>query len=92
MVGPDYSIVLGEQGDFAGFWPEGFTVELRDPATGGWKMLGDLSDQSSFVIDDVDSALSPTGLIEVRITGTSDAGFGQAGVFVSAEVRGVLAP
>ena len=67
-------------------------MEVRDPATGEWQMLGDLSDQSSFVIDDVDSALSPTGLIEVRVTGTSDAGFGQAGVFVSAEVRGVLEP
>ncbi|WP_179727754.1 hypothetical protein, partial [Salmonella enterica] len=52
VVGPDFSIVLSEQGEFAGMWPEGFTVEVRDPATGAWQMLGDLSEQSSFVIDD----------------------------------------
>jgi hypothetical protein len=92
VVGPDSSIILGEQGDFPGFWPEGFTVEVRNPTSGDWHMLGDLSDQSSFLIEDVASALSPVGLIEVRVTGTSDAGFGQAGVFVSAEVRGVLEP
>jgi hypothetical protein len=90
--GPDASMVLGEQGDFIGFWPEGFTAEVRDPASGEWQMLGDLSQQSSFAIDDVASALGPTGIIEVRVTGVSDAGFGQAGVFASAEVSGVLEP
>jgi hypothetical protein len=91
-IGPDASIVLGGQGDFPGLWPEGFTAEVRDPASGEWRMLGDLSQQSSFTVDDVMSALGPTGIIEVRVTGVSDANFGQAGVFASAEVSGVLEP
>ena len=55
-------------------------------------MLGDLSERSTFEIDDPSTAISPTGRIEVRITGAEeiDPNFGQASVFVSAEVRGVI--
>ena len=52
IVGPDPSFVLSDQGEFGGFWPEGFTVEVRDPTTGAWTVLGDLSRQSQFEIDD----------------------------------------
>ena len=90
IVGPDPSIVIGESGDFVGFWPPGFTVALKNPATSEWVELGDLSASSRFEIDDPSTALSSTGLIEVRITGTSDPNFGQSSVFVSAQVSGVI--
>jgi hypothetical protein len=89
-VGPDASMILSDTGGFPGFWPAGYTAEVRDPTTGEWNMLGDLSNASSFSIEDPATAISPTGLIEVRITGVADAAFGQPGVFASAEVRGVL--
>jgi hypothetical protein len=89
-IGPDASMVLGDAGGFPGFWPAGFTVEVRNPTSGEWQMLGDLSNASSFSIDDPATAMSLTGLIEVRISGATDPGFGQPGVFASAEVRGVL--
>ncbi len=91
LVGPDPSIVLGDQGGFGGFWPEGFTLEVRDPATGAWTMLGDISRQTRFEIDDPASAMSGTGRIEVRVTGIeAGANFGQPGVFVSARATGVI--
>jgi hypothetical protein len=90
LVGPDPSVVLGNPGDFGGFWPDGFTLEVRDTATGAWTMLGDLNNGGSFDIDDPASALGPTGLIEVRVSGQTDPNFGQSGVFVSATVRGVI--
>jgi hypothetical protein len=82
--------MLGQPGDFGGFWPDGFTVEVRDATTGEWTMVGELANGSSFDIDDPSTALSSTGLIEVRVSGESDPNFGQSGVFVSAEVRGVI--
>ena len=90
LVGPDPSVVLGNAGEFGGFWPEGFTIEVRNVTTGGWTLLGDLNEGSSFRIDDPGSALSATGLIEVRISGRTDPNFGQSGVFVSAAVDGVI--
>jgi hypothetical protein len=91
LVGPDPSMVLGDQGQFGGFWPEGFTLEVRDPVSGTWSVLGDISQQSAFEIDDPGSAISDTGRIELRITGVEqDANFGQATVFVSARAAGVI--
>jgi hypothetical protein len=91
LVGPDPSMVLGDQGGFGGFWPAGFTVEVRHPTSGEWTLLGDLSQTSRFDIADPATAMSETGRIMVRITGVAaDPQFGQQGVFVSAEVSGVI--
>jgi len=92
LVGPDPSMVFGDQGGFGGFWPEGVTLEVRNPESGEWTLVGDLSDRSSFEIDDPGTAMSDTGRIEVRVTGVEqDPNFGQATVFVSARATGVLA-
>ena len=91
LVGPDPSMVLGDQGGFGGFWPQGFTLEVRDPTSGAWTLLGDISQQSTFEIDDPGTAISGTGRIEVRITGVEEnPNFGQASVFVSARAAGVI--
>ncbi|MGH2402191.1 MAG: hypothetical protein ACRDE6_05725, partial [Candidatus Limnocylindria bacterium] len=92
LLGPDPSMVLGEQGGgFGAFWPEGFTLEVRDPSTGAWTTVGDLSERSTFEIEDPASAISPTGRIEVRVTGVEvDPNFGQASIFVSARASGVI--
>jgi hypothetical protein len=92
LVGPDATFTLdgGGGGDFAGFWPAGYTAEVRNPATGAWTLLGDLSEGSQFDIDDPASVMSSTGLIEVRIRGTAEPNFGQPGVFASARVEGVI--
>jgi hypothetical protein len=86
-------MVLSDQGGFGGgFWPSGFTLEVRDPTTGEWTLVGDISERSNFEIDDPASAISSTGRIEVRVTGVEiDPNFGQASVFVSAEAAGVIA-
>ncbi len=93
IVGPDPSMVFSDQGGFGGgFWPSGFTLEVRDPTTGEWTLVGDISERSNFEIDDPASAISSTGRIEVRVTGVEiDPNFGQASVFVSAEATGVIA-
>ena len=91
LVGPDPSMVLGEQGGFGGFWPQGFTLEVRDPASGEWTELGDLNERSRWEIEDPATAISDTGRIEVRISGVEvDPNFGQASVYVSADARGVI--
>ncbi|MEA2652065.1 MAG: hypothetical protein QOI85_1786 [Chloroflexota bacterium] len=91
LVGPDPSMVLGNQGGFGGFWPEGFTLEVRDPTSDAWTLLGDISQRSSFEIDDPGTAISATGRIEVRITGVEqNPNFGQSSVFVSARAAGVI--
>jgi hypothetical protein len=91
LVGPDPSMVLGDQGGFGGFWPQGFTLEVRDPQTGEWTLLGDISQSTRFEIDDPATAISSSGRIEVRVTGVEvDPNFGQASVFVSAEATGVI--
>jgi hypothetical protein len=91
IVGPDPSIVLSDPGGFGGFWPEGFIVEVRDPATGEWTELGDLSRQNRFEIDDPSTVLGATGRIVVRVTGVpSNPNLGQGSVFPSARVTGVL--
>ena len=92
IVGPDPGMVFQDQGGFGGFWPAGFTAEVRNPQTGEWVPLGDISQQATFEIDDPATAISAGGRIEVRITGEQvDPNFGQASVFVSAEVDGVIA-
>ena len=54
-------------------------------------MLGDLAEGNLFPIDDPATAVSDTGLIEVRIsTEGIDPNFGQPGVFASATVTGVI--
>jgi hypothetical protein len=91
VVGPDPSMVMNEPGGFGGFWPAGFTLEVRDPTTGEWTLVGDLSDRSAFEIEDPATALSDTGRIEVRITGVgANPQFGQQSVFASATVTGVI--
>jgi len=91
LVGPDPSMVLGDQGAVGGFWPEGFTLEVRDPSSGAWTLVGDISQRSRFEIEDPRSAISGTGRIEVRITGVEqDPNFGQTSVFVSARATGVI--
>lgn len=95
VVGPDPYMVLTDQGQFGGgFFPPGYTAELRNPVTGEWQLLGDLADKSTFAVEDPATAISAGGRLEVRITGPEEvnANFGQASVFVSAEVVGVIAP
>ncbi|CAN5394493.1 hypothetical protein BH24CHL10_BH24CHL10_08610 [soil metagenome] len=92
LVAPDPSMVFGDQGGFGGFWPEGVTLEVRNPESGEWTLVGDLRDRSSFEIDDPSTAMSDTGRIEARVTGVEqDPNFGQSTVFVSARASGDLA-
>ena len=77
----------------SGEWIDGEqgTIDVRDPATGAWILLGDINERSSWEIDDPATAISDTGRIEVRVTGVDvDPNFGQASVFVSARARGVI--
>jgi hypothetical protein len=89
IVGPDATVVI-DPGNVGGFWPAGFTVEVRNPVSGEWTLLGDLSERASFEIDDPSTVMTAAGLIEVRITGAGDPNFGQTGVFATASVSGVL--
>lgn len=92
IAGPDPSMVIMEQGEFNGaFWPAGYEIELRHPETGEWTLLGDLSQQSRFEVEDPGSAIGPTGRIEVRVRAEGgNPNFGPNTVFVSARVRGVI--
>jgi hypothetical protein len=90
VVAPDPSSAVNDQGGFAGFWPDGYAVELRDPASGEWIELGELNDSSRFDVSDPATAVSATGRIEVRVSGTLDASFGTPNVFVSAAVTGSI--
>lgn len=92
VAGLDPSMML-EGGEFAGLWPSGYIVEVQDPRSGEWSMLGDLGDGSRFAIADPHDAMSPAGRIVVRVTATEpDPNFGDPSVFVSASVRGTIAP
>ncbi len=92
LVGPDPSMVFGDQGGFQGFWPPGITLEVRDPTTGEWSSLGDISQQSRFEIPDAAKVVSSSGRLEVRFVGSEelDPALGAASIFVSAAVRGVI--
>jgi hypothetical protein len=89
-VGTDPSMVINDPGSVGGFWPDGYTLEVRDPVTGEWRALDDLSNATSFAIDDPSTAIGSAGRIEVRIIGEADPNFGPINVFVSASVRGVI--
>ena len=53
--------------------------------------LGDLSTENRFQLPDPASAVSETGRIQVRVTAEEGgAQLGQNGIFVSAEISGVL--
>jgi hypothetical protein len=53
-------------------------------------MLGDLSRESRFEIDDPATVMGPGGRMEVRVSsGEMDPNFGESSVFVGAEVTGV---
>jgi hypothetical protein len=92
VAGPDPSMVLSDPGGRGGFWPQGYSVEVRNPATGEWSLLGDLGDRSRFEVADPSTAIDASGRIEVRVRGdeTIDPNFGQSSVFISAEVAGVI--
>ena len=91
VVGPDAGSTIQDPGGFGGFWPPGYAVELRDPGTGEWSLLGDLAEGNTFRIDEPASAISSTGLIEVRISvDQTDPNFGRPSVFASATVTGVI--
>ena len=90
VTAPDASFLVS-QPDLAGagVWPEGFTLELRDPRSGEWSELGDLSRSTRFAIAGPAAAINAQGVIQVRVSGSVDAQFGQQSVFVSAVVSGV---
>jgi hypothetical protein len=91
IVGPDPSTVSQDPGTFGGFWPAGFVVELLDPATGAWTLLGDLAEGNRFDIADPATVIGTTGRIEVRVSADEpDPNFGQPSVFVSARAEGVI--
>ena len=73
---------------------EGFTVDVRNPSDRRVaRCSATSSEPAASCIDDPSTRpSSPTGRIEVRITGDRafDPSFGQASVFASAEVRGVI--
>ena len=92
VFGPDAMSALQDPGAFANWWPPGYLVELRNPASGAWLPLGDLSEQSQYTLEEPAAAVSPTGRIEVRlrVEGEPNPEFGQPSVFASARVTGVL--
>ena len=92
IVGPDPSMVFHDQGEPIGFWPPGITLEVLDPTTGTWSVLGDISERSRFELADPASVVSAGGRIEVRFVGGEeiDPNFGMPSVYVSASVSGVL--
>ncbi|MDQ2935647.1 MAG: hypothetical protein M3R49_11870 [Chloroflexota bacterium] len=91
VTAPDPSIILGNQADAGIFLPPGFKLSVRDPSSGEWVTLGDLSKSSRFEIKDPTTVLDSAGTIELRITGTGiDRSFGQTTIFVGARVDGVI--
>lgn len=94
VTGGDPSMVFMDQNaGFGGFMPAGYTLSVRDPRSGEWVELGDLSQQSTYEIDDPASVLSGSGRIEARVVGRQiDPSFGSPSIFVGASVTGVLAP
>ena len=90
LTGHDPMMVIANQGNF-GFLPPGYRIEARDPRSGDWVDLGDLSQQSTFEIDDPASILDETGRMEVRVSGAGiPANFGQNPIYVSATIEGVV--
>jgi hypothetical protein len=93
IAGTDPGMAIMDGGGFPGMWPPGYSVEIRDAATGEWTVIGDLSAGNRFEIEDPSSAISASGRIDVRVTaGAPDPNFGDPSVFVTASVEGVIAP
>lgn len=92
IVGPDPGMVFSEPGDMMGFWPPGIVLEILDPTTGTWTLLGDISEANRYELADPATYVSSGGRIEVRFTGSEemDPNMGMATVYVSASVSGVL--
>lgn len=92
VFAPDAASALQDPGGFANWWPAGYLVELRNPASGEWTALGDLGNEHLFTIEDPTSAISPAGRIELRlrVDGPPDANFAQPTVFAGARVTGIL--
>lgn len=92
LVGSDPGMIMGNQGGM-GFLPPGYTFAVREVDSGEWRDLGDLSQASTFEIDDPASVLDDAGRMEVRVTGTGvQDQFGQMSIFVGASLEGVAAP
>ena len=93
IAGTDPGQAIMDGGAFPGMWPPGYTIEIRDPRTGEWEVVGDLSTNNRFDIEDPSGAVSAAGRIDVRVTaGAPDPNFGDPSVFVTARVAGVIAP
>ncbi len=93
IAGFDPMTTIVEGGGFPGQWPPGYSVEVRNPRTGEWTVVGDLSAGNRFEIDDPSAAVSDAGRIDVRVTaGAPDPNFGDPSVFITAQVEGVIAP
>jgi len=93
VVGTDPGMAIMDGGVFPGMWPPGYSIEVRDPRTGEWTVVGDLGDGNRLEIGDPSSAVSAAGRIDVRVmAGAPDPSFGDPSVFVSARVEGVIAP
>jgi hypothetical protein len=90
VIAPDAQSLISDPGTFAGFWPPGYMVEVRNPTSGEWTELGDLSERNRFTIDDPADALSADGRMEIRVSGSVDPNFGQQSIFVGALVNGVI--
>lgn len=93
IVGTDPGMAIMDGSSFPGMWPPGYSVEIRDPVSGEWAVIGDLSAGNRFKIEDAASAISDAGRIDVRVTAAApDPNFGDPSVFVTASVEGVIAP
>ncbi len=91
LAGADPGMAIMEQGGLVGFWPKGTVLELRDPATGDWRALGDLSESTRIEVDDPAAAFGGTGILTVRVSGPPvNPQFGETAVFVTARVSGVV--
>jgi hypothetical protein len=91
LIGSDPSMLLSDPGAFPGFFPPGYTASVRDTTSGEWIELGDLGQTTRFEMDDIGAVWDPTGRIEVKVSSNEvNEQFGQVGVWVSAQVSGVI--
>lgn len=90
ITGTDPASVWGPS-SFISLLPEGYTVELLDPESGTWSLLGDASQRHRFEIEEPARLLAPGGYLELRITGTEIPDhLGQSPVYLGAELTGVV--
>jgi hypothetical protein len=78
---------------FRGLWPAGFVLEIHD-REGEWRRLGSLQESAVFAIDDPGNVVGEDGAVVVRVVtdAPDETGIGQQNLFVSARVRGEMAP